>query len=127
MRRILPFALLLMLGGCHGWAVPTAAAVGVDMGSVVVFGRGVGDLAVSSISGRDCSIVHLDQGKPWCRPAEQPRRPMGFCTPSLGDADCWADGAALPDHPQGLGDAPAPTAAQRANRRQPWLARWLGL
>lgn len=128
MCRILAFPLLLTLAACHGgWAPPTAAAVGVEMGSVVVFGRGVGDLAVSSISGKDCSIVHLDQGKPWCRPMEPPTRPMDFCTQSLGDPDCWADLAALPDHPPGLGDTPALTAAQQANSHQGWLARWLGL
>lgn len=127
MHRALPILLLLLLAGCDNWAVPTAAAVGVEMGSIVVFGRGVGDLGVSALSGRDCSIVHLDQGHPWCRPTEQPSRPMSFCTQSLGDPDCWAGGNVLPDHRQGLGDAPKLTTAQRANRRQSWLARWLGL
>jgi len=52
---------------------------------------------------------------------------MDDCTESLGDPDCWADLTALPDHPQGLGDAPALTTAQQANLHQGWLARWLGL
>ncbi len=46
-----------------------------------------------------------------------------FCTRSLANVDCWANPAALADHPRGVADGPLTlTPAQEANRTRPWWA-----
>jgi hypothetical protein len=131
MRRRFPLLIplvLLGLAGCDNAGPVAGALVGADLASVTVFGRGVGDMAVSALSGRDCSIVHLDAGQTWCRPPEPPPSQPRYCTRSLGVVDCWADPAMLPGHPPEVADGPRTlTAAQERNRTAPWLSKWLGL
>jgi hypothetical protein len=46
------------------------------------------------------------------RPAAPPHvfaNPMPFCTRTLGQAECFANPYALPDHPQSWGDTPVRT------------------
>lgn len=114
MRALLP---LLLLAGCsHRSPGPLVAA---EAASVVVFGRGMGDIAVSAVTGRDCSIVRLDRGQTYCAPEDAPR-PAQFCSRSLGTVDCWANPDAFAVRPRGVADSPAPTAAQQAYRAAPW-------
>ncbi len=119
MRAIL-LALLIGLTGCAHWATPVGALAAVEVASVVVFGRGVVDIGVSAISGRDCSIVRLDRGLTYCEALETGPAPVPFCTRSLGVVDCWSDPAALPGLHREVADGPAPTAAQERYRRAPW-------
>ena len=91
------------------------------MGRIAVIQRDPFDALYSVISGRDCSIVRLDQGKSYCRPIEPPPEAQPYCTRSLGVADCWRDPAALPDHPPDLGDTPhGLTPVQDADRKKGW-------
>ncbi len=109
------------LGGCAPFNAAAGALAGVDaVVTVPVFGRGLGDLAYSAISGRDCSVVRLEQGRSYCVPRDGPPPPPVFCTRSLGAVDCWAYPATLPDHPTPVADTPGLTPEQDANR----LARW---
>lgn len=110
--------LALAAAGCS--PEPWGALAGAEVASVVVFGRGIGDLAVSAVSGRDCSVVRLDRGQTYCAPRDTPPVPPPFCTRSLGVVDCWVDPAALPGHYRGVADAPDPTPAQDRHRRAPW-------
>ncbi len=119
MRRMSLF-LLLGLSGCAHWMEPTGALVAADIASVVVFGRGIADLGISAISGRDCSIVRLDRGLTYCAARETVLDPGPFCTRSLGVVDCWSNPEALPAAQRGVADGPAPTAAQERYRRAPW-------
>ena len=114
MRMILAALLLLpMLAGCQTAAVaPLLAAEAV---SVMVLGRGIGDIAVSAISGQDCSIVRLDRGQTYCAPRNPPIR-TAYCTRSLGVPDCWA---APPLQPP-LADAPPATEGQIRYREARW-------
>jgi hypothetical protein len=112
MRAVL-LLLLLGLSGCGVFA-------GAEAGSVVVFGRGVTDIGVSAITGRDCSIVRLDEGSTYCAARNEAPRPQSFCTRSLGAADCWEDPALLPRMPQELGDTPPPTDEQLRYRAARW-------
>ncbi len=80
---------------------------------MTVFGRGSFDMAYSAVSGRDCSIVRLDRGESYCKPKETAPPPQPFCTRTLGMAECFADPAALPDHPTPLADGPAPALPAR--------------
>ena len=112
--------LLIGLAGCAHWATPVGALAAVEVASVVVFGRGVADLAISGISGRDCSIVRLDRGLSYCAPQDRPPDPGPFCTRSLGVVDCWSNPEALPGLPHEVADGPAPSAAQERYRRAPW-------
>ena len=100
---------------------PWAALGAADLVSVVVLGRSPGDVGVSAITGRDCSVVRLDRGQTYCTPRNQPPPPEPFCTRSLGVVDCWANPEALLPAPQRpVGDSPLPNAAQDRYRRAPW-------
>ena len=114
--------LLLLLAGCG--ATPEQALTGaavVGIGSIAIIGRSPADALFSAVSGKDCSIVRLDQGKSYCRPVEPPPEPQPFCTRSLAMADCWIDPASLLDHPAQLGDTPhGLTPEQEANRTRRW-------
>ena len=68
--RALPLLLLAALAGCS--PQPVIALAAADLATVTVFGRGIVDLGVSAISGRDCSIVRLDKGLSYCAPIEGP-------------------------------------------------------
>jgi hypothetical protein len=99
------------LGGCTetGGIVVLAA----DAASVMVLGRTVPDLAVSGVTGRDCSSVRLEQGHSYCRPTDPPLAPPPFCTRSLGGVQCWANHAEL-----------TLTAEQEAARTRRWPGLW---
>ena len=97
--RFLPI-LLGLLAGCG--ITPEQAAtvgVGVTVGSIAVIQRSPLDAVYSAVTGRDCSIVRMEQGKSYYRPIEPPPEAPPYCTRSLGVVDCWRDPAALPDHP----------------------------
>jgi hypothetical protein len=120
--RALP--LLLLLAACgltpEQWAT---VGVGAGVGSIAVMQRTPLDAMYSIASGRDCSIVHWDQGKSYCRPVEPPPEPPPFCSRSLGVVDCWRDASSLPDHPSEVADGPRTlTPAQEVDRHKGWLA-----
>lgn len=119
MRAVL-LTLLISLAGCAHWATPVGALAAVEVASVVVFGRGIADIGVSAISGRDCSIVRLDRGLTYCAALDPVPNPGPFCTRSLGVVDCWSNPEALPGSPRQVADGPAPTATQERYRRAPW-------
>ncbi len=118
--RSLLLLLLAVLPGCAGMVEPTGALLAAEAASVVVFGRGVVDIGVSAVSGRDCSIVRLDRGLTYCAARDGPEQAPTFCTRSLGVVDCWADPALLPSPRQGVADSPAATAAQLHYRAARW-------
>lgn len=117
MRTLLLFLLLFSIPGC---AEPVGALAAAEVASVVVFGRGIADIGVSAISGRDCSIVRLDRGLTYCAPIEPPPVPGPFCTRSLGVVDCWINPEALPTPQRSVADGPAPTPAQEQYRHARW-------
>lgn len=119
MRSML-LMLLIGLSGCAHWVEPTGALAVAEVASVVVFGRGIVDIGVSAISGRDCSIVRLDRGLTYCAARDPPPDPGPFCTRSLGVVDCWSNPEALPGLQREVADGPAPSAAQDRYRRAPW-------
>jgi hypothetical protein len=113
---------LLILAGLTGCAtpaedlVPPAAAIGVA--SIAAIQRSPVDAVLSLISGRDCSVVRLDRGEPYCRPEEPPPDPPPVCTRSLGTVDCWDK---PPAGQRGVADGPAElTPSQETNRTRRW-------
>jgi hypothetical protein len=99
----------------------TAVGVAVTAGSVVAIQRTPGDALFSWLTGRDCSIVRLDQGKTYCRPVEPEPEPPPYCTRSLGSVNCWKDPDTVPGHPRGVADGPTTlTPEQEANRVRTW-------
>jgi hypothetical protein len=117
--------LPLIVTGCGPEAPVAAGAVALaGAGSVLLFQRTPIDMAVSVVTGRDCSVVHLDRREGYCRPKElAPETPV-FCTRSLGVPDCWEEPSKVPNHPRELADGPrALTPAQESAR----TSRWLGL
>lgn len=118
-RRVVPLVLLPWLAGCADWREPTGAFFAANAASIVVFQRSIPDILFSFATGRDCSIVHLDQGKTYCSLPEEARIEP-FCTRSLGVVDCWADPALLPGRYRGVADTPAPLPSQERWQRAPW-------
>lgn len=110
---ILPLFLAL-LPGCEA-VVPLAAANGV---SLMLTGRAVPDLVVSGLSGRDCSIAHLDAGERYCRPEPTPLA-QPYCTRSLGAVDCWTGPVPGLPPPRAVGQA------RPEEPVQPWPERVL--
>ena len=119
MRRFIPLVLILPLAACDGPAI--VATAGVNIAALTLAGRTVPDMAVSAVTGRDCSVVRLDRGQPYCGPVEGAAAPPApFCPRSLGAADCWVTPpAASPAH-RGVADAPA--AGPEAGTR--WHNLW---
>ena len=96
------------LGGC-------AAAEGLavaEVASVAVLGRGLVDIGVSAVTGRDCSIVRLDRRQPYCAPREQLPGPPPFCTRTLARVQCWEDPEHFASPAHSIVDAPALTPEQ---------------
>lgn len=115
--------LALAPGGCGVPLVePTAAYMAASAAAVPVFGRSIPDIIYSGITGRDCSVVRLEQGKTYCRTIDPPLAPPPVCTRSLGTIDCWANPEAFPTPPRTIADAPAPTPEQEAYRTRSWLS-----
>lgn len=108
--------LLLLLSGCDGLGFYAAA----DAGSVIVLGRGVGDIAVSALSGRDCSIVRLDAGQTYCAERDPKPPPQPYCTRTLGNVTCWENPALLPRPQPEVAETPQPTPDQLRYRSARW-------
>jgi hypothetical protein len=118
--RALP--VLLLLTGCgvtpEAWVTLVG---GVTIGSVAILGRTPGDALYSALAGKDCSLVRIEKGQSYCRPAEPPPAPPPFCTRSLGVVDCWQNAATLPPGARGVADGPtALTPEQEAHRTRGW-------
>ena len=115
---LLPLALLL-LPACDGPAA--VATVGVNVVSLAVTGRAVPDIAVSAITGRDCSVARLDRRLSYCAPSKDPPDPLPFCTRSIGGTDCWVTRPPSVPGQRGVVDGPvALTPAQEADRAGRW-------
>jgi hypothetical protein len=60
MRWLLPLWLLAAWGGTPEQILTGVGALGI--GSIAVIQRSPADALISVVSGRDCSVVRLDQG-----------------------------------------------------------------
>lgn len=120
-RLLVLAAAALGPGGCATSLIEPAGAFGAASAAAVpVFGRSIPDMVYSAITGKDCSVVRLDQGKSYCRQMDPPIAPAPFCTRSLGTIDCWANPDAFPPGRQSVADAPQPTPEQEAYRTRRW-------
>jgi hypothetical protein len=108
--------VVTQLGGCVG----AAAVGGVEAASVAVFGRGVVDIGVSAVTGRDCSIVRLDRQQDYCAPREHMPRTEPYCSRTLGNVQCWQNPEAFGDLPKQIADSPAPTTDQQRQITSNW-------
>lgn len=118
--RALPLLLLLAMSGCHFLHAAVPPLLGAEVASVMLFQRGLVDIAVSTVSGQDCSLVRLDRGLSYCRPQDPPPPPPLFCTRSLGVPDCWANPEALTGGANRIADSKPPSPAQEAYRTRRW-------
>lgn len=125
MEAMRPFLSLVFLpfllpAACANWTEPTGALLAANAASVVVFGRAIPDLGVSAATGKDCSIVRLEQGKTYCALPEAAPARGPYCTRSLGTVDCWSNPEALANLPQEVADQPALTPLQERHRTARW-------
>jgi len=116
---LLPLLLpVLVLAGCDAAYEGVAA---VTVGSVATIHRTPVDAVVSLVTGKDCSVVRLDENKTYCRPTAPPPDVPPYCTRSLGVVDCWKDPSAMSDLPPEVADGPrALTPEQDADRTRRW-------
>lgn len=121
MRRSV-LILFFALSGCG--ATPEQLLTGfggAGIASIAILHRSPFDAAYSLISGRDCSIVRLDENKSYCRPEEPLPPPQRYCTRSLGVVDCWAHAEATTLQQRPVADGPQTlTPEQEANRTRTW-------
>ncbi|HTW72812.1 MAG TPA: hypothetical protein VME47_23250 [Acetobacteraceae bacterium] len=111
--------MLVLLSGCGADPVTlTTVVMGTGAGSIAVMQRTPVDAVYSLATGKDCSVVRLDQGKSYCRPVKPAPSPQPYCTRSLGVTDCWADPAGQP--PQQADGPNTLTPEQEANRTRRW-------
>jgi hypothetical protein len=121
MKKILLLRFLPLTGCGMTDNLIAFVGVGTNVVSVTTIQRTPADAVYSWLTGRDCSVVRLDQGKTYCRPVEPKPEPPAFCTRSLGSVDCWQDPDTVPGHPRGTAEGPAGlTAEQEANRVRTW-------
>lgn len=111
--------LLPLLVACTVPA-PVIGLGAADVAGVAVFGRSIGDIGVSAVTGRDCSIVRLDKGQSYCAPPDPGPPVPVFCTRSLGSVDCWRNPERFSMPMRQLADTPPPTLAQERYRAAPW-------
>jgi hypothetical protein len=110
-----------LLAGCGvTGAEPAGAFVAASAAAVPVFGRSLPDMVYSGFTGKDCSMVRLEQGKSYCRPVEPPADPPPVCTRSLGTVECWTNPEVFGTALTTVADAPKPTAEQEAWRTRRW-------
>jgi hypothetical protein len=125
MIRLLRIALGLAhctaLAGCGiPFFEPVEALAVASIATVPIFGRSLPDIIYSGISGKDCSVVRLEQGRSYCRPTDPPIEVARVCTRSLGTVDCWINPETLVSPARGLADSQAPTSEQEAWRTRRW-------
>jgi hypothetical protein len=125
LRSLAAILAPIALAGCNTWLEPATIIGATTFGPIQVMQRTPGDLLVSLISGRDCSVVRLDKQLSYCKPPET-LPDMPYCTRSLGRVDCWTDPLAVRPMPPNVADAPSLTAQQEKNRRETWLERQAG-
>lgn len=117
----LSWACLLLLSGCGISLVePAGAFVAASAAAVPVFGRSVPDMIYSGVTGKDCSMLRLEQGKSYCRTTDPPVETPPVCTRSLGTIECWSNPEVFGTPMTGVADAPRPTAEQEAWRTRSW-------
>ena len=120
---LLSLVLPIVLSGC-ATVTPMIGAelVGAaTVGSVAAIGRTPVDAAYSLVTGKDCSLVHLDQGKTYCRRPEPKPDVPPYCTRSLGVVDCWQNPAAVQNLGPSVADGPKSlTPTQESNRTRSW-------
>ena len=120
LRALATLASLAVLAGPLGGCVAAAAVAGVDVASVAVFGRDIVDIGVSAVTGRDCSIVHLDRQQDYCAPHEHVPLAEPFCTRTLADVQCWSNPESFVTLPRQIVDTPSLTAEQRRQITSRW-------
>ncbi len=112
-------AIMLVMGGCApGTVVPVVGALGA---SIAIFHRDLFDVVYSGITGRDCSVVRLDEGKSYCRVPDPPVPSAPYCTRSLGVVDCWAAPEQMDPLPPQVADGPSQLTPEQERYR---LRRW---
>ena len=87
---------------------------------MAVFGRDIVDIGVSAVTGRDCSIVHLDRQQDYCSPREHLPRADPYCSRTLGNVQCWSDPESFASRPRQIVDTPAITPEQERQITSRW-------
>jgi hypothetical protein len=97
-----------------------------SLAAVPVLGRTLPDAIYSTITGKDCSAVRLEQGKSYCRHPEpswtEEVAAQPACSRSLAGVDCWTNPDVFSNRPTTVAAAPKPTAEQEVYRVRGWLS-----
>jgi len=112
------FCLTWLTGCVSATVVPLAAGIGAD---VAIFHRTIPDMVYSAVTGRDCSVVRLDENQSYCKPVDPPVPPVPYCTRTLGGVECWAHPEQMPGLPVQVAQGPRTLTPEQDRVR---LARW---
>lgn len=121
-RFLIALACLVPLAGC-GLSAGAGAGLGIGTNvlALTTIHRTIPDAVVSLVTGKDCSMVRLDNGKSYCRHPHPLPQPPPYCTQTIGQTTCWSNPAQLPDHAPQVASGPYQlTPAQLANRDRRW-------
>jgi hypothetical protein len=122
MRIVIALLCLIPLAGCGlGAGGGLGVAAGANVLAITTIHRTIPDAVISLVTGKDCSMVRLDQNKSYCRHPHPLPPPVPYCTQTLGNATCWADPSQLPDHAPQVAAGPYQLSPlQLANRDRSW-------
>jgi hypothetical protein len=122
MRFIIALSCVLMLTGCGlGAGADLGIAAGANVLALTTIHRTIPDAVISLVTGRDCSMVRLDNNQSYCRHKNPLPPPQPYCTQTLGEATCWADPLQLTDHAPQIASGPYQLSPlQLANRDRSW-------
>lgn len=76
------------------------------------------------MTGIDCSVVRMQQGRPYCNTQEPPPERPPFCTRSLGTIECWSNPQALLGSKREVADGPRTLTEEQERLRtsaMPWF------
>lgn len=119
--RFVALCMLLLLARCAGPGGAAGIAVGANVLALTTIHRTVPDAVISLITGKDCSMVRLDEDKSYCRKPYPLPRPPPYCTRTLGQVECWRDPQDLPNPPPQVAEGPQTLSpAQLRNRDRRW-------
>ncbi|MCW5698702.1 MAG: hypothetical protein KIT00_02555 [Rhodospirillales bacterium] len=82
MRFVIPFLAIAVLSGCTEYFA-------VEIASLAVTDKTLGDHVVSVVSGKDCSLVRSESGLSYCVEDEVKIAPAVHCYRTLGEVDCY--------------------------------------
>jgi hypothetical protein len=92
MRRLAAFFVILLgVSACGSTAGTVALAVTANATSLFYTDKTLLDFGADAASGRDCSLLHIEEEEPYCQEWAEPNGSVVtlYCYPTLGQPECY--------------------------------------